>query len=36
MMSAMKFEMMYKSRMLSSKIVFKAMMNVQGGPTVSE
>ena len=35
-MSAMKFEMMYKSRMLSSKIVFKAMMNVQGGTTVSE
>ena len=36
MKSAMKFEMMYQARMLSSEIVFKAMMNVQGGITVSE
>jgi len=36
MENAMKFEMMYQSRMLSSEIVFKAMMNVQGGITVAE
>jgi len=36
MKSAMKFEMMYQSRMLSSEIVYNAMMNVQGGITVSE
>jgi len=36
MKSAMKFEMMYQARMLSSEIVFKAMMNVQGGITVAE
>jgi len=36
MKSAMKFEMMYQSRMLSSKIILKAMMNVQGGMKVSE
>jgi two-component system OmpR family sensor kinase len=36
MKSAMKFEMMYQARMLSSEIVYKAMMNVQGGITVSE
>jgi len=36
MKSAMKFEMMYQSRMLFSDIVVKAMMNVQGGTTLSE
>ena len=36
MKSAMKFEMMYQSRMISSEIVLKAMMNVRGGITVSE
>jgi len=30
----MKFEMMYRARMLSSEIVLEAMMNVQGGITV--
>ena len=36
MKNAMKFEMMYQSRMLSSEIVLTAMMNVQGGITVDE
>jgi len=36
MKNAMKFEMMYQARKLSSEIVLKAMMNVQGGITVSE
>ncbi len=36
MKSAMKFEMMYQSRMLFSDIVVKAMLNVQGGTTLSE
>ncbi len=36
MKSAMKFEMMYQARMLSSEIVLEAMMNVQGGITVDE
>ena len=36
MKSAMKFEMMYQARMLSSEIVFEAMMNVRGGITVDE
>ena len=36
MKSAMKFEMMYQSRMLFSDIVVKAMLNVQGGTTVLE
>ena len=34
MKNAMKFEMMYQARMLSSEIVLEAMMNVQGGITV--
>ncbi len=36
MKSAMKFEMMYQSRMLFSDIVVKAMMNVNGGTTLVE
>jgi len=36
MKSAMKFEMMYQSRMLFSDIVLKAMLNVPGGITVTE
>jgi len=36
MKSAMKFEMMYQSRMLFSDIVLKAMLNVPGGITLSE
>jgi two-component system OmpR family sensor kinase len=36
MKNAMKFEMMYRARMISSEIVFKAMMNVEGGITVDE
>jgi two-component system OmpR family sensor kinase len=36
MKSAMKFEMMYQSRMLFSDIVLKAMLNTDGGVTVSE
>ena len=36
MKSAMKFEMMYQSRMLFSDIVVKAMLNVQDGTTLLE
>jgi len=36
MKNAMKFEMMYQARMLSSEIVLEAMMNVQGGITIAK
>ncbi len=36
MKSAIKFEMMYQSRMIFSQIVLKAMLNVKGGVTTAE
>ena len=36
MKSAIKFEMMYQSRMVFSEIVLEAMLNIEGGVTVDE
>jgi len=36
MKSAMKFEMMYQSRMVFAEIVLEAMLNIEGGVTISE